>query len=77
MVNGWEKAAMPRRDGNIGDQMVDGTGRSDCADALEHEHLTPAALAARFQGAWPTLWAIAVAVLGDRTGAEDCSRSQR
>lgn len=62
---------MPRRAGNISDQMVDGTGRSDRADALEQKRLTPAAFATRFQNAWPTLWAIAVAVLGDRTGADD------
>jgi RNA polymerase sigma-70 factor (ECF subfamily) len=62
---------MPRQAGNISSQMVDGTGRSDRADALEQERLTPAAFATRYQGAWSTLWAIAVAVLGDRTGADD------
>ena len=66
-----EKPAMPRRAGDMSGQMVDGAGRSDRADALEQERLTPAAFATRYQGAWPTLWAIAVAVLGDRTGADD------
>jgi RNA polymerase sigma-70 factor, ECF subfamily len=66
-----KKAAMPQRNENMSVQMVDGAGRSDLADALEQEHLSPAAFATRFQSAWPTLWAIAVAVLGDRTGADD------
>ena len=62
---------MPRRAGDMSSQMVDGTGRRDRADALEQERLTPTAFATRYQSAWPTLWAIAVAVLGDRTGADD------
>ena len=62
---------MAQDDENMSVQMADGTERSESADALEREHLTPAAFAARYQGAWPTLWAIAVAVLGDRAGADD------
>jgi RNA polymerase sigma-70 factor (ECF subfamily) len=34
-------------------------------------HLSPSEFAARFQECWPTLWYIAAAVLGERSGAED------
>lgn len=39
--------------------------------AEDQQHLTPARFAASFNSAWQTLWYIAAAVLGDRSGADD------
>lgn len=55
--------------------MADRSGRSAKRgepDPREGEdRLTPVGFATRFESAWPTLWYIAAAVLGERSGADD------
>jgi RNA polymerase sigma-70 factor, ECF subfamily len=57
---------------DISKSMTDRSGRSaKPSDAGDHTRLTPAGFATRFEDAWPTLWFIAAAVLGDRSSADD------
>jgi RNA polymerase sigma-70 factor (ECF subfamily) len=67
-----QKAAMAAVEVDINKSMTDRSGRSGKpSDAGDQERLTPAGFAARFEDAWPTLWYIAAAVLGDRSAADD------
>ncbi|MCI0363964.1 MAG: sigma-70 family RNA polymerase sigma factor [Phycisphaerales bacterium] len=51
--------------------MTDRSAPAANAQDAHPQRLTPAAFAAEFDVAWPTLWCVAAAVLGDRAGADD------
>ena len=52
--------------------MAERSGRSaKSVDAAQMGRLTPAGFAAQFKDAWPTLWFVAVGILGDRNAADD------
>jgi RNA polymerase sigma-70 factor (ECF subfamily) len=70
-----EKTARNTGAAHISKHMPERPGRStqsaNAAPIGEGARLTQAEFAARFQAAWPTLWCVAAAVLGDRVGADD------
>src|SRR4051794_25476272 len=66
-----ENSAMQPAICNICIGMTDrSSNRATHHNGPEAEHLTAAGFAVSFDGAWQTLWYIAAAVLGDRSGAD-------